>query len=111
MKPPWRPRLLPARFAPAPPSPERPRPGPWGLREKRALLAELRLQARRGLPERRLPAALRERLPRRSEEEVGEGGGRGEGEGMGPEIPEELGPFGIPAFPRGSLVETPKSAL
>ncbi|XP_058678949.1 snRNA-activating protein complex subunit 2 isoform X2 [Ammospiza caudacuta] len=70
MKPPRRRRLIPARFVRLPPSPERPQRGPWGLREKRALLEALRDEARRGLPESRLVAALRERLPRRSEEEV-----------------------------------------
>ncbi|XP_058684450.1 snRNA-activating protein complex subunit 2 isoform X3 [Poecile atricapillus] len=70
MKPPRRLRFLPSRLAEAPRSPERPRRGAWGLREKRELLAALRAQARSGLPEQRLPAALRERLPRRSEEEV-----------------------------------------
>ncbi|XP_058678948.1 snRNA-activating protein complex subunit 2 isoform X1 [Ammospiza caudacuta] len=70
MKPPRRRRLIPARFVRLPPSPERPQRGPWGLREKRALLEALRDEARRGLPESRLVAALRERLPRRSEEEI-----------------------------------------
>ncbi|XP_014118159.1 PREDICTED: snRNA-activating protein complex subunit 2 isoform X3 [Pseudopodoces humilis] len=70
MKPPRRLRFLPSRLAEAPRSPERPRRGAWGLREKRELLAALRAEARRGLPEQRLPAALREKLPRRSEEEV-----------------------------------------
>ncbi|XP_058684448.1 snRNA-activating protein complex subunit 2 isoform X1 [Poecile atricapillus] len=70
MKPPRRLRFLPSRLAEAPRSPERPRRGAWGLREKRELLAALRAQARSGLPEQRLPAALRERLPRRSEEEI-----------------------------------------
>ncbi|XP_053824564.1 snRNA-activating protein complex subunit 2 isoform X5 [Vidua chalybeata] len=70
MKPPRRPRLIPARFLRLSPSPERPQRGPWGLREKRALLEALRAEAQRGLPEQRLAAALRERLPRRSEEEV-----------------------------------------
>ncbi|NWV25397.1 SNPC2 protein, partial [Origma solitaria] len=59
----------PSRFAGDAQSPERPQRGPWGPREKRALLAALRAQARLGLPEPQ-PAALRERLPRRSEEEV-----------------------------------------
>ncbi|XP_014118157.1 PREDICTED: snRNA-activating protein complex subunit 2 isoform X1 [Pseudopodoces humilis] len=70
MKPPRRLRFLPSRLAEAPRSPERPRRGAWGLREKRELLAALRAEARRGLPEQRLPAALREKLPRRSEEEI-----------------------------------------
>ncbi|XP_053824563.1 snRNA-activating protein complex subunit 2 isoform X4 [Vidua chalybeata] len=70
MKPPRRPRLIPARFLRLSPSPERPQRGPWGLREKRALLEALRAEAQRGLPEQRLAAALRERLPRRSEEEI-----------------------------------------
>ncbi|XP_039910088.1 snRNA-activating protein complex subunit 2 [Hirundo rustica] len=70
MKPPWRHRLLPARFAKPPPSPERLPRGVWGLREKGTLLAALRAQARRGLPEQLLPAALRQKLPHRSEEEI-----------------------------------------
>nr|XP_041568203.1 snRNA-activating protein complex subunit 2 isoform X6 [Taeniopygia guttata] len=70
MKPPRRLRLIPARFARLSPSPERPQQSPWGLREKRELLKALRDEAVRGLPEQRLPAALRERLPRRSEEEI-----------------------------------------
>ncbi|XP_041336348.1 snRNA-activating protein complex subunit 2 [Pyrgilauda ruficollis] len=69
MKPPRRPRLIPARFARLPPSPERPQRGSWALQEKRALLEALRAEAQRGLPEPRM-AALRERLPRKSEEEI-----------------------------------------
>ncbi|NXX26160.1 SNPC2 protein, partial [Nicator chloris] len=60
----------PARFLEPPPSPERPQRGPWGLHEKRALLEALEALARCGLPEQLLPAALREKLPRRSEEEL-----------------------------------------
>ncbi|XP_032940203.1 snRNA-activating protein complex subunit 2 [Catharus ustulatus] len=70
MKPPLRRRFVPSRFAAVPPSPERPQRGAWGQREKRALLAALRAQAERGLSEQRLPAALREQLPRRSEAEI-----------------------------------------
>ncbi|XP_066841414.1 uncharacterized protein [Anser cygnoides] len=67
MKPPPRPRLVPARFAEAPAG--RPRAAAWSLREKRSLLAALRAQAALGLPE--LQARpLRESLPRRSEAEV-----------------------------------------
>lgn len=71
MKPPWRLRALPERFKKAPESPERPQRGPWAAREMEALLAELRVQAERGVPVQMLPAVLREKLPRRSEEEVG----------------------------------------
>ncbi|NXP69695.1 SNPC2 protein, partial [Ramphastos sulfuratus] len=74
MKPPLRSRLAPARFvtalgAAAGAGPEgRQRPGAaWSGREKRRLLAALRAQAGRQLPELRL---LREKLPRRSEEEI-----------------------------------------
>ncbi|XP_066841471.1 snRNA-activating protein complex subunit 2-like isoform X2 [Anser cygnoides] len=67
MKPPPRPRLVPARFAEAPAG--RPRAAAWSLREKRSLLAALRAQAALGLPE--LQARpLRESLPRRSEAEI-----------------------------------------
>ncbi|XP_057244844.1 gamma-aminobutyric acid receptor-associated protein-like [Malurus melanocephalus] len=69
MKPPLRPRLLPSRFTDGTDGTGRAPRAPWGPREKRALLAELRIQARNGFPEPQL-GALRERLPRRSEEEV-----------------------------------------
>ncbi|XP_035169976.1 snRNA-activating protein complex subunit 2 [Oxyura jamaicensis] len=67
MKPPPRPRRVPARFAEAPAG--RPRAAAWSLREKRSLLAALRAQAALGLPE--LQARpLRESLARRSEAEI-----------------------------------------
>lgn len=77
MKPPPRPRLAPARFVTVPEAAEEPgRAGTaWSGREKRALLAALRAQAHLGRPDLR---PLRERLPRRSEAEVGapgKGGG------------------------------------
>lgn len=91
MKPPLRPRLAPARYVTGPGAaaePDRPRAA-WSAREKRALLAALRAQAALGLPDLQ-PRPLRERLPRRSEAEVGatgpgcSGDARGGGRCLGP---------------------------
>ncbi|XP_068780128.1 snRNA-activating protein complex subunit 2 [Struthio camelus] len=74
MKPPLRTRLAPARYATGPggaaaaAAAEPPRAA-WSAREKRALLGALRAQAALGTTELE-PRRLRERLPRRSEEEI-----------------------------------------